>query len=219
MRMHIRSILDRVEFYAGLLVHHPLLERARANALPREVLVEFAQLQYADSILWIPMLSLMKARAQSPRLVAAIDHNIADEAGRTSASHVELARTFVRSLGVADFATGGLAPDVVEMVSHWSRLPEPALAGWLLAAERLVPIMFGAMRPCYAGLGASLRYLDEHIAVDEAAHARWMEEAVDELLGAGVGSDEVLHGVDIGAREVFNVPDVLYAKTLWCSES
>lgn len=215
----IATIRARIDFYARVLSDHPLLVLARGGEVPREILLEFARVQYADSILWIPMLSLMKERAQNPRLVRAIRENIADEAGQTGVSHVELARRFIRSLGIADVAAGTMTPDVVEMVSHWSRLPEPAIAGWLLAAECLVPILFEAMRVGYGVFpDANLRYLDEHITVDADVHSSWMREAILELLEDPGSGSMVMIGVDFGAREVFDVPDGLYAKSLWMVE-
>lgn len=210
------SFLDqRLALHEAMLRAHPFLELARNAMLPREILEEFAYLQYVDSILWVPMLSLMKERARSERLTRAIRDNIACETGMSGTSHIEMARMFIRSLGL-DVVGAGQNPDVVATVSQWTTFGEAVVAGWLYAAEHLVPLLFGAMRPGFAAIpGADLRYLDEHIAVDSDDHSRWMREAIAEIIQDDPTHPDVLLGIDLGSREVLDVPDVLYSKTLW----
>ena len=213
------KIETRLEYYTTLLAAHPLLEMAATGRLARPVADEFAYLQYVDSILWVPMLALMKERVSRPRLLRAIAENLACEAGYRGTSHVELARQFVESLGLFAPPPGCPVPDVVDTVTHWTRFPEPQIAGWLLAAETLVPLLFTRMRPSFASLpGADLRYLDEHVHVDSDDHAVWMKEAVAEILCSPSSLPAVLVGVDFGAREVFDVPDVLYTHALKLGE-
>src|SRR5438445_8256634 len=99
--MHVHGdtepIIARVDRYRSELLAHPLLT---FNPFPA---LEFAYHQYSDSILWIPMLAQMLTKAErSPRLRRAIADNIADEAGLSAISHVELARRLMRSLGARD---------------------------------------------------------------------------------------------------------------------
>ena len=102
MRIHLKQYTEPI--FATLatqraqLATHPLLA---APDLPTTILHEFAFHQYSDSILWIPMLAQMKAKAiRSRRLRRAIEDNIAHEAGLGGISHVTLAVELMRSLGI-----------------------------------------------------------------------------------------------------------------------
>ena len=171
-----------------------------------------------DSILWVPMLALMKERATSPLLRSAIRDNLACEAGIEGISHVELARQFVRSLGISSAPAEGAASNPIEAVSHWTRFSEPRIGGWLLVVETLVPVLFRAVRGCFASLpGADLRYLDEHVDIDANVHAQRLEEALAQVVEDPAAFPEAVQGVDFGAREVFCAPDALYTKSLWIS--
>ena len=99
------------------------------------------------------MLAQMKSKAtRSRRLHRAIEANIAHEAGLGGTSHVTLAAQLVRSLGIRD-----LTPFPTRVFAHSATLwltdgfaadfTEPEVAGWLLAAETLVPDMFAAVEP------------------------------------------------------------------------
>src|SRR5205085_7119731 len=169
----------RLALYACQLETHPFLELAHVKVLLRPVLDEFAYLQYVDSILWVPMLALMKERVRAPRLARAVRDNLACEAGYRGTSHVELALRFVRSLGISSPPVGCEQHDIVQVVSQWTRFCEPQIAGWLFAAETLVPLLFRLVRPSYQDIpGVDLRYLDEHVHVDADDHSGWMKEAI-----------------------------------------
>jgi pyrroloquinoline quinone (PQQ) biosynthesis protein C len=211
----ITATLDR---YRAALAQHPLLVAAHAGQIERETLLQFAYYQYADSITWIPMLAQMKSMAlRSPRLRRAVEDNIGHEAGlgdRTS--HVALAAALMRSLGVRDlapFPTSELGRTASMWLSDaFARTTEPALAGWLLVAETLVPQLFAALRPCFAALaGADTRYFDEHIAVDTDEHATWMAEAVAEILTlyGPACVPEILAGMADAWTETCEDPDAL----------
>src|SRR5207237_8253263 len=114
--------------------------------------VECAYRQYSASTLWIPRLAQMLTKAErSPRLRRAIADNIADEAGLSAISHVELARRLMRSLGARDLDRLPHAT-LVATASMWlsdefAAMTEPEVAGFLLAAETLVPALFAAVLP------------------------------------------------------------------------
>lgn len=81
-------IFDQLARRRAELEQHPLLTAARKGELPESVVRQFAFQQFADSILWIPMLAQMKAKAtRSTRLRRAIEENIAHEAGIEGPSH------------------------------------------------------------------------------------------------------------------------------------
>src|SRR4051812_47909405 len=144
MRIHFHQLTEpifaQLDRYRAELVEHPLLQAASRGTLDDTTLHHFAFHQYSDSITWIPMLAQMKALAtRSRRLQAAIRDNISHEAGLDGVSHVTLAVELMRSMGLthldafptrtfADTATMWLSDDFVHC-------PEPAIAGWLLAAE------------------------------------------------------------------------------------
>ncbi|HEY0255317.1 MAG TPA: iron-containing redox enzyme family protein, partial [Kofleriaceae bacterium] len=191
MRFHLKQYTEPI-FHSLAAKHvtlaeHPLLVAARTGGLTKSLLHEFAFHQYSDSILWIPMLAQMKAKAtRSARLRRAIEDNIAHEAGIGGISHVTLAVELMRSLGIrtlepfpvhtfARSATLWLSDEFVDE-------SEAMTAGWLLVAETLVPDMFAVMEPCFAALGANTRYFREHVAVDSDEHAQWMAEAVEDVL-------------------------------------
>jgi len=211
----IFSTLDR---YRTELHEHPLLVAARSGQIERATLIRFAYYQYADSITWIPMLAQMKSKAlRSRRLRKAIEDNIAHEAGLGGTSHVLLAAQLMRSLGLRGL--DGLPTDgIVRTAGLWltdafTQMTEPALAGWLLTAETLVPELFAQMAPQYAELpGADTTYFSEHVHVDSDEHAAWMAEAVTEVV-ALYGPDcvpAVLEGMADAWAETLEDPSELW---------
>ncbi|MCW5808381.1 MAG: iron-containing redox enzyme family protein [Deltaproteobacteria bacterium] len=222
MRKHSKEYTEPIyaalDQYRAELAAHPLLEAGRTGSLSTTTLHEFAFQQYSDSITWIPMLAHMKGKAtRSPRLRAAIEDNIAHEAGLGGTSHVTLAVTLLRSLGITsldafDTTTFG-ATASMWLSDGFEGMAEPAVAGFLLAAEALVPQMFAAMKPSYDAVAdANTRYFSEHIAVDADEHAAWMAEAVDEVV-AMYGPESVpivLLGMAEAWAETREVPDALW---------
>ena len=211
-------IFARVSRLCEQLRHHPLLVAAGDATLPPPLLRELAFLQYADSILWIPMLAQLKSKAtRSVRLRRAIEDNISCEAGLGSVSHVQLAVDLMRS--IPDVDTGAVPlPAFREATSWWlsnefAAASEAWVVGWLLAAESLVPVLFAGVLPAYRG--CDTRYFSEHVAVDGDEHAAWMRESLDDVFavyGAGCVAD-VERGIDDAWQETISVPDALW-KTL-----
>ena len=158
MRYHAKQetepIFATLDRYRAELLEHPLLVAARSGQIERATLLQFAFYQYSDSITWIPMLAQMKAKAlKSGRLRKAIEDNIGHEAGLGGTSHVTLAVSLMRSLGidcVDGFPTATLTQEANEWLSaEFAAATEPRIAGWLLTAESLVPLMFATVQPCY----------------------------------------------------------------------
>jgi pyrroloquinoline quinone (PQQ) biosynthesis protein C len=220
MRLHLKQLTEPIfaalDRYRAELLEHPLLAAARARQIERPQLLQFAYYQYSDSITWIPMLAQMKSRAtRSRRLRKAIEDNIAHEAGLGGTSHVTLAAQLLRSLGIRSLAalpTDGLAHTAgLWLTDAFAEMPEPALAGWLLTAETLVPEMFAVMAPSYADI-ADTTYFREHIAVDADEHATWMAEAVHEVVEL-YGPDcvpVVLAGMADAWAETLEDPDAVW---------
>lgn len=221
MRVHLKQytepIFAELAGYRAQLVGHPLLTAARAGELSTRTLHEFAFHQYSDSILWIPMLAQMKATAhRSRRLRDAIEANIGHEAGLGGTSHIELAVSFMRSLGIREltaFPTKTFTHSATLWLSdEFCAMSEPEVAGWLLVAETLVPLMFAAIEPSFAALGADTRYLREHVGVDTDEHSRWMAESVDEIVDL-YGPDAcpaIVAGMADAWQETREVPDALW---------
>jgi hypothetical protein len=211
-------IFSLLEQYRAELLAHPLLDAARRGQLPEATLREFAFHQYADSITWIPMLAQMKPMAtRSRRLQQAIRDNIAHEAGFDAISHVTLAASLMRSMGIrelATFPTDTLASTASLWLSDgFAEMSEPALAGWLLTAETLVPLLFAAMKPAFDPI-ADTRYFSEHIAVDADEHSSWMAEAVHEVVTL-YGPESVpivTAGMADAWQETLEVPDELWGR-------
>lgn len=221
MRIHLKQytepIVSRLADYRARLAKHPLLEEARTGEVPTTILHEFAFHQYSDSILWIPMLAQMKAMAtRSSRLRRAIEDNIAHEAGLGGISHVTLAVTLMRSLGLTElaaFPTEVFSRSAALWLSdEFVQSSEPAIAGWLLVAETLVPDMFAAFEPCFAGLGADVAYFREHVHVDTDEHAVWMGEAIEDVIAIhGEACVPDIHaGMADAFAETLEVPDALW---------
>ena len=222
MRLHTKHetepIFATLDRYRVELLEHPLLVAARAGQIERPLLLRFAYHQYSDSITWIPMLAQMKSKAiRSRRLRQAIEDNIAHEAGLGGTSHVTLAAQLMRSLGVRTldaFPTADLGRTAaLWLTDAFADMSEPALAGWLLTAETLVPAMFAVMAPRYAALYAvDATYFHEHIVVDSDEHARWMAEAVEEVVALyGAASVPlVLAGMADAWAETLEDPDALW---------
>ncbi|MFN0252004.1 MAG: iron-containing redox enzyme family protein [Kofleriaceae bacterium] len=216
-KQETEPIFSTLERYRAELLEHPLLVAAKSGQLERSTLIELAYYQYADSITWIPMLAQMKERAlKSRRLRKAIEDNIAHEAGIGSTSHVTLAAGLMRSMGVRSL--DGLPTDgILRTASLWlsdafSEMTEPALAGWLLVAETLVPAMFEVIATQYAGI-ADTTYFSEHIHVDGDEHAVWMRESVAEVI-AIYGTTcipEILAGMADARDEAHDDPNALWA--------
>lgn len=216
----LQPIFDLLGNYRDELARHPLMEAARAGQLSTEILLELAFYQYSDSILWIPMLAQMKEMAvRSKRLRAAIEDNIAHEAGLGGTSHVTLAVTMMRSLGVRELdafpATTFAKSATLWLSDAFANQPEAEVAGWLLVAESLVPQMFAVVAPCYARIdGCDTRYFTQHVAVDSDEHARWMSEAVAEIMQiyGGAARDLVIAGMEDAWQETREVPDELWRR-------
>ncbi|MEP6865038.1 MAG: iron-containing redox enzyme family protein [Deltaproteobacteria bacterium] len=221
MRIHLKQytepIFTTLATQRAELATHPLLA---AHDLPTTILHEFAFHQYSDSILWIPMLAQMKAKAlRSSRLRRAIEDNIAHEAGLGGTSHVTLAVELMRSLGIRTlepFPTHTFARSATLWLSdEFVGEAEPATAGWLLVAETLVPDLFAALEPAFARIGADTRYFREHVAVDTDEHAQWMTEAVEEIVelyGPECVAD-ILAGMADAFAETLEVPDALWRRS------
>ena len=223
MRLHLKQytepIFEQLAGYRAQLVDHPLLTAARTGKLSTETLHEFAFHQYSDSILWIPMLAQMKGMARkSARLRKAIEDNIAHEAGLGNTSHVQLAVSLMRSLGISElepFPTHTFARSAtLWLTDEFAHQSEPEVAGWLLVAETLVPLMFAALRPSFVALGCDTRYFREHIDVDTDEHSRWMAESVEDMFDiygpACTGS--ITAGMTDAWQETCEVPDSLWRK-------
>jgi hypothetical protein len=221
MRTHMKEytepIFTTLDRYRAELTEHPLLRAARAGQIERTILEAFAYYQYADSITWIPMLAQMKSLAiRSRRLQAAIEDNIAHESGIGGTSHTLLAARLMRSLDIrslTELPTEGLATTASLWLSDaFATMPEPALAGWLLTAETLVPQMFADVAPCFDAIGADTTYFHHHVSVDTDEHSAWMAEAVDDVISiyGPACIPTILEGMDDAWQETCEDPDTLW---------
>jgi len=217
LKQYTEPIFATLATQRAQLASHPFLA---AHDLPTTILHEFAFYQYSDSILWIPMLAQMKAKAiRSSRLRRAIEDNIAHEAGLGGVSHVTLAVELMRSLGIRTlepFQTHTFARSATLWLSdEFVGEAEPATAGWLLVAETLVPDLFAAVEPAFARIGANTRYFREHVAVDTDEHAAWMTESVEDIveLYGPACVPAILAGMADAFAETLEVPDALWRRS------
>lgn len=219
MRKYTEPIFARLTAFGAELAQHPLLTAAKDGEVRRSILHEFAFYQFSDSILWIPMLAQMKSKAtRSLRLRRAIEDNIAHEAGLAGTSHVTLAVSLMRSLGIAsvdEFPAGTFSRSASLWLSdEFESFAEPEIAGWLLTAETLVPLMFSSFQPAFERLGCDGRYFTEHVAVDTDEHATWMAEAIVDVIDVYGPSciPEIHAGMTDAWSETREVPDELWSR-------
>jgi pyrroloquinoline quinone (PQQ) biosynthesis protein C len=212
----LEKIQIEVARYNLQLLTHPLAEVLKNP--PLDLLKEYASIQYVDSVLWVPMLALMKDRVKNPRLKKALTDNLLCEAGANHTSHITLCKNFIESLGISpqfgDFRRySEIASHPIEIMNSVSGLSEAEIAGWILVSEAVVPSLFSiALSGFEQYIGVDTTYLTEHIHIDADEHAQWMLDSVGELLDEGVSVKNILHGVHIGGRTALSVPDALYAK-------
>jgi pyrroloquinoline quinone (PQQ) biosynthesis protein C len=79
--LYSRRLAEEVSRFKEALETHPMARLASEGAIPESILREYARIQYVDSVLWIPMLALIKGKTRSPRLMKAVRANILCEAG------------------------------------------------------------------------------------------------------------------------------------------
>jgi pyrroloquinoline quinone (PQQ) biosynthesis protein C len=212
-------IFSQLAIYQEKFNIHPLFQEAKYGKLSASILKEFALYQYSDSILWVPMLSLMKSKVRrSDRFRRAIEDNIRCETGIGNVSHITLARDLMRSLGVEALSHDHLC-FLQESINFWlsddfARFTEPMVVGWLLVAETLVPQMFSKMLPCFEELGCDVIYFKEHISVDVDEHSQWMSESVQDVLSlyGPESASEILQGMEEAWEETVEIPERLYQK-------
>lgn len=197
------------------LLKHPIGGLIRTRTLPLDIAKRFAAIQYADSVLWVPMLALMKDQAQSPKLIQALRDNLLCEAGANHKSHVMLAREFIESLGVTQRFTE-TSTTTLRLLGSIARMTEAQIAGWILAAEALVPTLFTLFLPVFERIpGTDLTYLKEHIHVDSDEHAQWMMQAALEIIERDPQAlEQVLQGIYMGSQDALEAPNALYFETI-----
>jgi hypothetical protein len=215
--IEIRSLLDS---YTDQMRTHPLQTVFTQPDAPRSLVEEFASIQYVDSVLWVPMLAVMKDRVRNTKLYEALKDNLLCEAGATHESHVMLCQRFIKSIGISPFygnfhEYSHLASHPVEMMNGVSGMNEEQIAGFNLVSEALVPYLFKMVLAAFKRVpGADTTYLTDHIDVDADDHARAMIEAVEDLVAEGASVGAILEGMHLSARTALSIPDALYAKYL-----
>ncbi len=217
----LHRIDSRINLYCDQISNHPVADLLSTGGVPVSVLYECALTQYKGSILWVPLLSLIKDRVRNERLKKAVLDNLLCESGARGVSHVELCSRFLSSvrshhddLNSASNLVSALDVNLSELVFVAS-LSEPELTGWLLAAETLTPSTDKVLLEGFKRIhGIDLAFLREHIVVDSDEHAVWMREAASELLQDPCNLRLVISGIDLGARAELKLLDLIYSRTL-----
>lgn len=213
----VHSLLN---LYIDQMRTHPLQTVFTQAGTPRSLVEEFASIQYVDSVLWVPMLAVMKDRAKNPKLYDALKDNLLCEAGATHESHVTLCQKFIKSIGISPFygnfhEYSHLASHPVEMMNGVSGMSEEQIAGYNLVSEALVPYLFKMVLAAFKRIPeADTTYLTDHINVDADDHAQAMIEAVEDVIHTGGSVGSILEGMHLSARTALSIPDALYAKYL-----
>jgi pyrroloquinoline quinone (PQQ) biosynthesis protein C len=221
----LKEVLLLMETLADQMRTHPLQTVFRSPTPPRSLVLEFAGIQYVDSVLWVPMLAIMKDRARHPTLVKALLDNLLCEAGANHESHVMLCQRFIKSIGISpyygDFRQySELAGHPIAIMNGVSGMSELQIAGFNLMSEAMVPHLFKLALPAFQAIpGADCQYLTDHISVDADDHANAMIQAVRDLLIDGASVGEIMEGMHLSARTALSIPDALYAKFLRSAET
>jgi pyrroloquinoline quinone (PQQ) biosynthesis protein C len=216
----LSEVLSLVEMYATQMKTHPLQVIFHLPNTPRKLVNEFAGIQYVDSVLWVPMLAVMKDRAKNEKLYQALLDNLLCEAGASHQSHVMLCQEFIKSVGVSPFygnfqEYSSLPSHAVEMMNAVSGMNEDQIAGFNLMSEAIVPYLFKMVLPAFKRIpGCDTRYLVDHITVDADEHAQAMIDAVSDMLEHGASVGAIMEGIHLSARTALSIPDALYAKQL-----
>lgn len=199
-------LAELMGYYKSQINGHPVITAGRAAELTMFDVRRFAITQFGDCIWWVPMLALIKERVTSPRLRKAAFDNLrceAGAAGESQPSHIAMCYNMVNALGISNYEISGLGEiaahrESVTAILSLASESEGVIAGWLLAAEGLVPVMFKGILPAFKKLISEndTEYLTEHVAVDEDQHVQWMVEAVLEVLDSGATLEQVAHGIE-----------------------
>lgn len=208
----IETIRGQIAFYEAEVRRHPLHRIIRGPGLPARIETDFARYLFTDSWMWPPMLISMRDHAEHPKLRRAIEDNLQDESGRRGASHVKLCMRFLRSLGIVPALTD--MPELNRTVNISGSLSEAQTAGWLAAAETLTLPLYEMALACFAGKpGVDTAYLDVHMAVDKD-HISWLWTAVEAIVAAGAGPEEVMQGAALGARATLKTLDQFFEEAV-----
>ncbi len=216
----LRVVTDLVELYAEQMKTHPLQSVFILPNTPRALVQEFAGIQYVDSVLWVPMLAIMKDRAKNEKLYDALRDNLLCEAGASAKSHVMLCQEFVKSVGIAPYfgnfnEYSSLAGHPIEVMNGVSGMNEEQIAGFNLMSEAMVPYLFKMVLPAFKRIpNCDTTYLTDHITVDADEHAEAMMLAVSSMIEQGASLGSILEGIHLSARTALSIPDALYAKYL-----
>ena len=213
-------VLELLNQYIEQLKTHPLQSVFILPTTPRSLVEEFAGIQYVDSVLWVPMLAVMKDRVTNKKLYEALKDNLLCEAGATHESHVMLCQRFIKSIGISPYygnhhEHSRLASHPVDMMNGVSGMNEEQIAGFNLVSEAIVPHLFKMVLPAFKRIAeADTTYLTDHITVDSDEHAQAMIDAVTDMLNQGASVGSIMEGMHLSGRTMLSIPDVLYSKYL-----
>ncbi|MBX9694941.1 MAG: iron-containing redox enzyme family protein [Cyanobacteria bacterium] len=219
---HALNLIDsRIALYCDQISNHPVAPLLARGQVSIATLYDCAVTQFKSSILWVPLLSLLKDRAKNQRLKQALLANLLCESGARGLSHVQLCSRFVESVRAHYRKVTGNADISLPLDTNLSEvlfvaeLAEPVLTGWLLAAEALTPATDKILLDGFRHVpGIDEAFLLEHIAVDSEEHAIWMREAAGELLTESNCLTELLAGVDLGGRAEIKLLDSVYSRSI-----
>ncbi len=207
------SIRHRISFYESEVDKHPLITMIQRNKLPKSAANSFALYLFMDSWSWPSMLISMRDHVKHPKLKAAIEDNLQDEAGKRGISHIKLCIDFVKSLGYTPALVN--LSELNRTINVSCQLSEAQLSGWLAAAEMLTLPLYKIAKKCFGNrVAVDLRYLDVHMKVDED-HIQWLWSAVEAIIQESARlEDEIIEGIALGARATLKALDEIYEEAL-----
>jgi len=217
-QIQMNEIKTEVNCFSKSLDTHPLAKIMKKGFISRELLKEYALLQYVDIVLRVPMLAIVKDRVTNSRLIKIIAENLITEASTHQISQITMYRQFLESLGInphfGDFNFfSPLNSTSVYMMNSISGLTESEIYGWMIVMEISVSKIFQLAMPAFERIkGVDLRYLNEHVLTKSREKAHRMYGITNDLLLEGFDLEEIKQGIVLGGRSTLCIPDSLYAK-------
>jgi len=193
----VESLIDSA-IGSRRLLEHPFYQRWVVGTLEASELAAYAtQYRYFEAQLPGYLAQVLEGLPAGPArdLVAA---NLTDETS-VPAPHLELFDSFAAAVG----AEAGAAPTpateaLVACYSSWAQSPAAAigaLAAYEVQAAEVAASKAAGLRERYGLTPEATEFWDVH-AIADLDHARWVAEALAELLEAGADTSEVSAAVD-----------------------
>lgn len=216
---NLKLIEQHIAFYAEEIEMHPVGRLLAEGKLSGAVLRECAGLLFRTSVLWMPLLSLLKDRVRNENLKKFLLDYLLRESGAQGTSNVELCSRLLRTVEASFSSPSAISVDLpsasLDDVVFVAQLEEPELIGWLLAAGSLTPVTHKLLLEGFRQLEEiDCSFLEEHVNAHNEDQSQSMNEAITTFLEQEKGIERILAGIQIAARTELALLDSIFAKNL-----